>query len=265
MIVMVTSGTPGAGKTTVAINLAVALAGFNRRVCVVDAALGCGDVIVRLGMSGGDGLGDVVFHGRNVRDLLAVGPHGIRVLPDGLKHRGPLTARESNRLEVALEAIADRADFVIVDTGAGSPKLIETLADRTVVVTSIERRAADATAALVRRLSGLQPLADLGLVVNGVHDDAEGDVLFGRLDRIVRRSSRCHLEYYGHVAFDPEVRRALMRQRAVVECRPHAPASRCFRALATRLSERGPSGGADVCVAPGPPALGLAVEVLECA
>ena len=50
-VIAVTSGTSGAGKTTVAVNLSAALGQLQRRVVLVDATPGPSTVARRLGLS----------------------------------------------------------------------------------------------------------------------------------------------------------------------------------------------------------------------
>ncbi|HEX7745447.1 MAG TPA: P-loop NTPase [Micromonosporaceae bacterium] len=122
-VVTVFSAKGGCGKSTMATNLAVALAeGGQRRVCLVDLDLAFGDVGIMLQLAPERGIADAVNARERidetlVRALLTPYAPGVDVL---LAPVGPTEAERIGRDLVAqvLAAIRTMVDYVVVDTPA---------------------------------------------------------------------------------------------------------------------------------------------------
>ena len=80
-MIAVTGGKGGVGKTTVAVNLAVALAARGREVLLLDADLGLANVDVMLGLSPRFNLGHVVAGECALEDAICTGARGLHVVP----------------------------------------------------------------------------------------------------------------------------------------------------------------------------------------
>lgn len=80
-VIAVTGGKGGVGKTNVSVNLALALADLGRRVMLLDADLGLANVDVLLGLTPKRTLADVIEGRCELRDVLLLGPGGVRIVP----------------------------------------------------------------------------------------------------------------------------------------------------------------------------------------
>ena len=80
-VIAVSSGKGGVGKTNVAANVAVALARSGKRVLVLDADIGLGNLDVLLGLVPRYTIEDVLSGVRTLDEITVEGPAGIRVLP----------------------------------------------------------------------------------------------------------------------------------------------------------------------------------------
>lgn len=251
----VTSGKGGVGKTNVVVNLAVALARLRNRVTILDADFGLGNVDVMLGLAPSHHLGHLLNGDLTVDEIAVEGPFGLRLIPasSGLRELTSLSTRQWERLNDGLQEVIAGSDFLLVDTGAGiSSNVIDMLsgADRVMVVTSLEPTSVVDAYAMVKILTGCNPVKEVGLLVNGARDQAEADLVFKQLDIAATRFLHRRLHSYGHIPTDPAVREAVLVQQAVVTHAPHAPASQCFRRLATRVSAMAPLGGPGLRLAP---------------
>jgi flagellar biosynthesis protein FlhG len=251
----VTSGKGGVGKTSIAINLAVALARLRHRVAILDADFALGNVDVLLGLAPRHHLGHLLAGEKDIRDILVEGPGGVRVLPasSGLRELSALSPRQWDRLNAGLQELQGELDFLIVDTGAGiSNNVIDVLTsvERVMIVTSPEPSAIVDAYALLKVLTLVDPARDTGVLVNGVRDAGEADLVFRQLQVAATRFLHRRLLSFGHVAHDPLVRDAVLLQRAVVDHHPQAPASRCFRLLANRVCNMAPRGGPGLRLVP---------------
>src|SRR5690625_5356711 len=79
-VIAVSGGKGGVGKTSVAINLGVALSQRGRRVALLDADLGLANIDVLLGLSPRHTLEDVLNHQCSLADVLLEGPAGMRIV-----------------------------------------------------------------------------------------------------------------------------------------------------------------------------------------
>jgi capsular exopolysaccharide synthesis family protein len=116
---LVCSALKGEGKTTVAVNLAIAYATFGKRVIVVDTDLRKPDLASRFGFTDRTGLSDVLAGTTRLEDaLLDVPPHGhgLRVLPGGPVPPNPSAMLGSLRMASLVEELAEDADIVILDS-----------------------------------------------------------------------------------------------------------------------------------------------------
>ncbi|HEY2745441.1 MAG TPA: CpsD/CapB family tyrosine-protein kinase [Polyangia bacterium] len=113
-----TSAQSGEGKTTTAVNAAIALGrGGRNRVVLVDADLRRPGVASMLGLRANRGLTDVVAGRASIDDCLwRFGADELYVLPAGIPPDDISTTLYDPRLGDVLAALKQRFDFVVVDT-----------------------------------------------------------------------------------------------------------------------------------------------------
>ncbi len=112
---LVTSPTAGDGKTTVALNLARALARAGRDVVLVEADLRGPRLAAQLGFARGPGLSQLLAGDAEVADALEY-RDGVRILPAGEPRDDPSEAVGSDRMKGLLGELAAAADVVVIDS-----------------------------------------------------------------------------------------------------------------------------------------------------
>lgn len=254
-ILAITSGKGGVGKTNVVINLAASLARLGHKVGIIDADFGLGNVDVVLGLTPEFHLGHYLSGERALDEIVVKGPLGIRIVPAGTGIRAltQLGRDEWRKFEGAMRQIAADLDYLLIDTAAGiSDNVVELLlmAERVLVVTSFEPAAVVDAYAVIKILTNTAPGKEIGLVVNAARDAEEAALVFRQLDTASARFLNRSIRYYGFVVNDTAVRDSLLGQRPLVHHLPDAPASRCFRILASRVSGFAPGGPGVVAVHP---------------
>ena len=118
-IITITSGKPGVGKTTIAVNLAKQLAALGKRVCLLDADPGENDVAVQLGIKPNACL-DALLAGNADLDEICQGcDEGFDWLSIGA-HLDSLTQLLPGQVQRLVDAVAclSSYDFILIDAAS---------------------------------------------------------------------------------------------------------------------------------------------------
>jgi len=246
--IAVTSGKGGVGKTSLTINLAMAMARLGHRVGILDADFALGNIDVLLGLTPEQHLGAVLDGTRTIHEITLTGPGGLRIIPAGSGVRS-LTAFDDERwmrLVAAIDTAGRELDFMLIDTATGiSDNVIDVvgLADYALVVTSYDPAAVVDAYAVIKLVSASDPAKPIGVVVNSARDAEEGGLVFRQISLAADRFLGRTLRYDGHVLEDRLVKEAGFAQMPLVGTDSAGAASSCIRRLARRLTTARQSGG----------------------
>lgn len=236
-VLAVTSGKGGVGKTSVAVNLSMALSMAGHETLLVDADLGLANVDVQLGLNPQRTLAHLLDGSATLDELILEGPAGLRVLPatSGTRRMAQLGAGEIGSLINAINAYTTPLDAVVVDTAAGiadSVTLFARAVQEVVVVVCDEPASITDAYALIKVLRREYGIGRFRVLANMVQDAQQGRELFEKIRRVADRFLDVVLDYVGPVPQDDYVRRAVRRQTAVVDAFPGSRSAQAFRALA---------------------------------
>ena len=241
-IISVTSGKGGVGKSTVTINLAVAFANAGKKVLVIDADLGLGNIDVQLGLHPAHTLNDVFSGTKSLGEIIMDGPAGIKLVPagSGIQRYTDLESGERLRLMDELEMLDESFDVILIDTESGISRNVtyfNVAAQEILLVVAPEPSSITDSYALIKLLSKYHSEERFKVLVNMAHDDKEGLQVFSKLSQVVSRFLDVSLDYLGCVVRDERQIDAARRQRPVVQLYPRASVSYCFAALARHMIE----------------------------
>jgi flagellar biosynthesis protein FlhG len=232
-IIAVTGGKGGVGKTTVAVNLSVALAKLGRRVVLLDGDLGLANIDILLGLSLQYTLADLIEGRCELSDVLVRGPGGVRIVPaaSGIQSMVHLSPAQHAGLIQAFSEIGDSLDVLVIDTAAGIGASVVSLvraAHEVLLVVCDEPTSITDAYALIKLLNRDYGMNRFRVLANMAQSPQEGRNLFAKLTKVTDRFLDVALQYVGAVPYDESVRKAVQKQRAVYE---HFPRSKCAQAF----------------------------------
>lgn len=239
-VIAVTGGKGGVGKSSVSINLSVCLAQMGRRVALLDADLGLANIDVLLGLRPTQTLEDVLNGDCDLIDIMLTGPGGIRIIPasSGTQKMTMLGAREHAGLIHAFSALSAQLDVLIIDTAAGISDSVVSFvraAQEVLVVVCDEPSSITDAYALIKLLNRDYGLDRFRVVANMTRSNQEGRNLFNKLTQVSERFLDVTLQYVGHIPYDETVRKAVQRQKAVVDVAPRSKVAIAFKQLAEKV------------------------------
>lgn len=239
--IAITSGKGGVGKTTLTVNLALALAELEARVGILDADFGLGNVDVMLGLTPAAHIGAVFTGEKALGEIGATAPGGVRVFPagNGIRSLTAIPGGHWERLRAGISDLSATLDYLLVDTGPGIGDTALSVAhatDRALVVTTCEPTALVDAYAMTKLLLAGNPRREVGLVVNMARDADEGRLVARQLALAVEQFLGASIRYYGHVERDLHVVESVQAQQPLLTFGFDAPAARAYRRLARRIA-----------------------------
>jgi ATP-binding protein involved in chromosome partitioning len=243
-IIAVASNKGGVGKSTVATNLAVALARHGAKVGLLDADITGPNVPTMMGFEPG-------FQEQMEGGLRPMDKHGVRVcslgfaLPKGtpVVWRGPMIGTAVRDFLHRLEW--GELDYLIVDLPPGTSDASMSMVQEApiagaVIVSTPQRVALEDAAKAVSMFDRLQ-VPVFGIIENMSYfeapDTGKRYEIFGH-GGARAAAEELGLEFLGEIPLDPATREASDAGVPVTEAAPDSPAGKAFMAVAEKIAAR---------------------------
>ena len=184
--VIVTSASPGDGKSYVSVNLALTLSeSYRRRVLLIDADLRRPSLHLMFGIRNTRGLGDALTAKTDEKLATVEISDRLTLLPAGRPDPDPLGGLSSGRMKRIVADAASQFDWVIVDTPP-----VGVLADAHLVAETV-----DAAILVVR--AGVTRFQDLQAAADSMGQDRILGIVLNAIDPAEIRGQGYYHQYYG--------------------------------------------------------------------
>ncbi|MGC7870300.1 MinD/ParA family protein [Desulfosporosinus sp. SYSU MS00001] len=236
-VLAITSGKGGAGKTNFTVNVALALAGYGKRVIIFDGDLGLANVDISFGLTAKYTIEHLLAGEKSIEQILLPGPQGIMIIPGGA---GVQDLANMERDKIAnvitnLGRLEGLADVLLIDTGAGIGHTVTNFlrgAEEIILLTTPEPTALIDAYGVLKTLNKEAINVPTHVVANRVRTESEAQATFMRLETAASRFLQESIDSWGWVYDDPLMGRAVMQQVPLGIGYPESSAYRCIQWIA---------------------------------
>lgn len=239
-VITIASGKGGVGKSSLAVNLAIALRLLGIRVLVMDADFGLANVDILLGVTSRYNVSHVLKGEKRLSDIVQVGYGGVRFISGG-SGVYELLNMEEFQLEGLLKGLIDLkspVDYIICDMGAGINDTVLQMilaSSETIIVTSPEPTAILDAYALVKTIVMWNESHTIDVVMNKCENKVEADRVLSGFVNTVRKHLGKEINTLGYIRYDHDVLESIKRQTPIMISHPNGVASRDIKAITRAL------------------------------
>jgi len=241
-VITVSSGKGGVGKTSLVVNLALALAEREYRVIILDGDLGLANVDVAFGVIPDYNIKHLISGEKEIEEILYPVARGIKIFPgaSGIVELANLEKEQLKNVLVNMGRLEKMTDILLIDTGAGIGQTVLSFisaADDVIVVLTPEPTAMTDAYGLIKAISSLPTKVNINVVINMVDNELEAQQTYARLEQAVTKFLGVPIHLIGWIYKDPLVSRSVMNQKPVGFTNPHSIAYECVQWIAGNIME----------------------------
>ena len=225
-VIGIASGKGGVGKTTLSVNLSVALSMMGKSVMLLDGDLGLANAQIALGCQAPFNLSHVIAGQKTLKEIIVTSRTGVKLVPgaSGVYHMADLSPAITAGIVQSFSELDEEIDYLIVDAAAGiAPSVLA-------FMEACQRRF------IVVRDEPDLDLDEIYLIPNMVESQAAGAQLFRRVNDFCDRFLGKSLQYITSIEADELVLTALKKYQSIMEFAPGSSGARDFRRLADALA-----------------------------
>jgi flagellar biosynthesis protein FlhG len=240
IILSITSGKGGVGKTSVAVNSAFALANKGYRVLLVDGDLGLANADILLGITAQTTIRTILDGEANPLDAVVYLNPNLGVLPasSGVPEMVSLGRDQQERLTALFSIITDQFDYVLVDTAAGigsSVLWLNQFAQFNVIVLTPDPTSLTDAYAIIKTLFTQFNRTLFYVVLNLIRDEKEGRRAYETLKGVANQFLDLDLQYLGAIPEDVSVKKAVREQMPFIQKDPACAAAKAVSMLVDQM------------------------------
>lgn len=230
-VVSVASGKGGVGKSSFAVNLAIAMSRLGIRVLVVDADFGLANVDVMLGATSKYDISHFLRGEKTIQEIIQLGHEGVRFISGGSGVNDLLNMDEGQLTELlsGIVQLDVPIDFIIIDTGAGiNDKIIQLIlaSSETIIVITPEPTSILDAYALVKTIVKRDSTHPIHLLINKCETKKEALRVQEGFIEVVGRHLGKNANPLGIITYDQDVPMSIKRQIPITVSDPGGSTSR---------------------------------------
>ena len=217
--IAITSGKGGVGKTTIAVNLSIALKKISSEVFLLDTDLGMANSHVLLGVNPEHSISDVINNEKKISEIIVPSKSGVQLISGGTASNNLLNVENKSRYSILnqidshLKNLNDVKLVVDIAAGAEDNALVFAMAcDRIVVVIVGEPTSFVDSYALLKAIYAKSSFKNFCIVVNQVDNEKDGKELFSKFQKITTNFLEVNLHYVGCIKNSALIRKSIINR-----------------------------------------------------
>ncbi|HEY5583613.1 MAG TPA: P-loop NTPase [Ruminiclostridium sp.] len=242
-VIAITSGKGGVGKTSVTVNLAIALSQKGFRVVIIDADLGLSNIDVVFGIIPKYTLLDSINSEKGILDILCDGPCNIKFISGGSGVQ-ELINLDKNSLQAFISnmTLLDHiADYILIDTGAGLSDTVMNFvlsAEEVILVITPEPPSITDAYALVKTVSRSRKDCTINVLINRADNENEARNVYNNFAMVSDRFLGMKLDTIGYLPYDQSFTKSVKMQRPYLLNNPKNSTSKLIYDIADSLIKK---------------------------
>ena len=219
--IAIASGKGGVGKTTIAVNLSLALIKQNKNTLLLDADLGMANSHILLGINPKYSLEDFVLGNKSLDDVITNTKDKLKFVSGGsaINHLLNLSDLERHKIIQSFSNIKNKPEYMVIDVGAGAESSSLTFmasADRVVIVVTAEPTSFIDAYGLIKTAFLDYKMNNFGVIVNMAHSQIQAKLNFDKFRAITQKFLDVNLKFIGGVTSSQRIKNSIISRKPVM-------------------------------------------------
>ena len=239
--IAIASGKGGVGKTTIAVNISLALAKQNKNTLLLDADLGMANSHILLGINPKYSLDDFVSGNKSLDEVITITKDKLKFVSGGSAINDLLNLSDLERHKIiqSFSNIKNKPDYMIIDVGAGAESSSLTFmasSDKVIVVVTAEPTSFIDAYGLIKTSFLDYKMNSFGVIVNMAHSQIQAKLNFDKFRAITQKFLDVNLNFLGGVSSSQRIKNSIITRKPIMSGNPNkSPDVEAFLNLATNL------------------------------
>jgi len=239
-VISVASGKGGVGKSSISVNLAIAMSRLGARVLILDADFGLANVDIMLGITTRMDLSYFLRGEKTLSEIIQLGHEGVRFISGGSGVNELINMSEDQLSELLAKIVRIDApiDIIIMDAGAGvSSTIMQVLlaSSETIVVTTAEPTSVLDAYALVKTVVKKDSTHPLHVLVNKCENSKEAQSVQTGFVTVCGKNLGKNINPLGLISYNHEFTAAIKRQVPIAVSEPYSATTREIDTIARAI------------------------------
>jgi flagellar biosynthesis protein FlhG len=242
-ILTIASGKGGVGKTSLTVNLAIALAKAGQKVMILDADLGMANVDIMMGLTPRCTLYDVIQGHKTLKEIIIETTEGVYIVPgcSGIFEATNIGSSQREDLLRQIEEYAREMDFILIDTGAGISQVVLGFiasADDVVIVVTPEPTSITDGYGIIKILSRFKLHKQVHLVINMANNLQEAQESARKIETVADKYLQINIKRLGVMYADNNVKKSIKEMTPFIIKYPRSQVSQDVIQIARNILDQ---------------------------